>query len=99
MVNAGTDLIATVYFRVSVRQRVEERAVAAAEVADTDGAVGVGHHFEVPARQKLIGNPHVSLAADHQACGRNLELLTLQESLDADQHSPRRLRGRCARAL
>ena len=39
-VDAGPDLVAAVHLGVLRRQRVEERAVAAAEVADADGAVG-----------------------------------------------------------
>src|SRR5258708_2108436 len=46
-VYARSDFVAALHFRVLGRQRIEVRAVAAAEVADADRAVGIGPYFEV----------------------------------------------------
>src|SRR6266540_1061845 len=74
--------------RVLRRQRVEERSVAAAEVADADRAVGVGEDFEVAAGEELVGHAHVALAADDETGDRDLELLAAERPLDADEHGP-----------
>src|ERR1051326_3575898 len=85
-VHARADLVAAVHLRIFRRQRIQECAVPAAEVADADRAVGVGEDFEVAAREELVGHAHVALAADHEAGDRNLELLPAQRALDADEH-------------
>src|SRR4051794_39817099 len=74
-VHAGADLVAAVDLRILRRQRVEEGAVPAAEVADADRAVGVGEDFEVAAGEELVGHAHMALAADDEAGDRDLELL------------------------
>src|SRR5438128_3797128 len=85
-INAGTNLIAAVHLGVARRQGIEEGAVAAAEVADADRAVGVGHHLEVLAGQKFVGHAHVAFPPHDQSGGRNLELLSLEQTVDAHQH-------------
>src|SRR5438045_959389 len=77
-VHSGPDLIAGGHFGVLGWEGIEERAVPAAEVADADGAFGIGDDFEVLARQELVGDAHVALAADDEAGRRDLELLPLQ---------------------
>src|SRR5436190_14018982 len=83
---ARANLIAGMHLRIARRQRVEERSVSAAEIADADDSFGVGDDFEVLARQELIRNAHVSFAADDQTARRNLELLSIQRTIDADEH-------------
>src|ERR1051325_2118006 len=92
-IHAGGDLVALMHFRVLRGQRVEEGAVAAAEVADADRAVAVADHFEVAAGEELVGHAHVAFAADDETVRRDLELLPFQRAFDTYQHRARR-RGR-----
>src|SRR5205807_2394165 len=55
-VHPCADLIPGGYFRVRGGERVEERAVAAAEVAHADGALGIGDDFEVAAGEVFVGH-------------------------------------------
>src|SRR5688500_12180379 len=86
---ARTNLIACLHLRVLRRECVEKSAVAAAEVADANRALLVADHFEMFARQELIGDADMTLASDHEAAGRNLELLPGQGALQADQNRAR----------
>src|SRR4051812_41938037 len=88
-VDASTDLVARMHLRVSRGQRVEEGAVAAAEIADADGAVFLANDFEVTAREEFIGDAHVSLAADHETSWRHFELLPGERPFETDQNGPR----------
>src|SRR5437879_3369187 len=65
-VHPCSDLVAALHFGVLGRQRIEVRAVAAAEVADADRAVRIGPDFEVAAGEKFVGNADVSFAADDE---------------------------------
>src|SRR2546428_6537684 len=96
-IHARPNLVAAVHLGVAGRQRIEERAVAAAEVADADRAVGVGHHLEVLAGEKLVWYAHVAFPAHDQSGGRNLELLPFEQAVDAHQPDafPFRLRLLC----
>src|SRR3954469_16043164 len=98
-VHAGPNLVAALHFGVLSRERVEIRAVAAAKIADANRAVGIGADFEVAARQKLVGNAHMTFAADDETVLRDLELLSVERTADADQNRARRsvLRGRALR--
>src|SRR5213592_149937 len=93
-VDAGTNLIAAVHLRVARRKGVEVCAVAAAEVADADVAVGVGGDFEVLARQELVRYADVSFASDHQPGRRDFELLAVERPAHADQDVALGLRAR-----
>src|ERR1700741_830649 len=92
-VHSGADLIAGVNLGVACGERVEERAVAAAEVADADETVFVARDFEVTAREKLVGHAHVAFASNHESALWDLELLSGQRTFDADQHHARGSRG------
>src|SRR4051794_22489059 len=88
-VHAGPNLVAALHFGVLGRERVEVRAVAAAEVADANRAVGIGADFEVAAREKLVGTAHMTFAADDETVLRDLELLSVERTADADQNRAR----------
>ena len=65
-VHACSDFVAALHFRVLGRQRIEVCAVAAAEVADANGAVGIGADFEAAARKNLVRDPDMSFAVGDQ---------------------------------
>src|ERR1700742_2641865 len=87
-VQAGADLVARMDARVLRRQGVEKRAVAAAEVADVDHAVRVGHHFEMFAGEVLVGHADVAFAAHGETEGRDFVLLAGERAFEADQPLP-----------
>src|SRR5947207_5373983 len=97
-VHARPDLVAGLDFGVRCGQRVEECAVTRAEVADADGALGVGGDFEMLAREELVRDADVTFASDHQSGRRHLELLAGKRSFDADQYDASGVCGR-GRAL
>src|SRR5688500_1735892 len=76
------------HLRVAGVQGGQERAVAAAEIADADGAVLLADDLEMAAGEKLVRNPYVALAPDDQSVLRDLEFLPHQRPLDADQYRP-----------
>src|SRR3954452_22554444 len=90
---AGANLIAGVHPGIARRQRVEEGTVSAAEVADADDSLGIGDDFEVTPRQELIRHAHVSFATDDETARRNLELLSVQRTINADEHRALRWHG------
>src|SRR4051794_22035334 len=89
-IDPGANLIAALDLRIVRRQRVQKRAVAAAEVADMDRAVSAGADLEVPPRKKFVRHADVAFAANHEPRRWNLELLPVQRTIDADQNRPRR---------
>src|SRR5688500_17516064 len=84
-IHACPDLVTPLHLRIPRRERVEEGPVAAAEVTDTDGAVGVGDDLEMFAREKLVGNLDMTFSSDHQTRCRDLELLTDERTIDAHE--------------
>src|ERR1043166_6960552 len=63
-IHARLDDVAGMDLRIAGGHRIEERTVAAAEVADADGAFGIGDDLEVAAGEVLVGDADVALAAD-----------------------------------
>src|SRR4051794_20937543 len=85
-VHSRLDLVARLHLRVLRGQRVEKRAVAAAEVADADYAFRVGDDFEMTARKKFVGHAHMTFAADDESRRRHFELLAVERTFDADEN-------------
>ena len=84
---ADIDLVAVPYLLLLDGHAVDQRAVAAFQIADGELSVVGQHQNAVPARQRGIGRPKLvrRVAADGYFAGRQRESRAFQRTADAEQ--------------